>query len=229
MTPLQVGGLTPLSTQDYPGELSAVVFCQGCPWRCRYCHNPELLPRNADNELSWPEILAFLERRQGLLDAVVFSGGEPTLQRGLGGAMVQVRQLGFKVGLHTAGCYPQRLAELIPLADWVGLDIKALPNDYARITGSTNSGDQAWQSLDKVIASGVDYEVRVTVHSALTTSHTLDVLMKRLASNGVRSLALQTCRSIACLDPNLEPSRDRDVHGMLSKLVTPEGLNPVFR
>ena len=84
---LRVGGLVPLSTTDYPDHLSAVVFCQGCPWRCAYCHNPHLLPRRSDSEIAWPDVLAFLDRRRGLLDAVVFSGGEPTLQRALPDAM----------------------------------------------------------------------------------------------------------------------------------------------
>ena len=78
---LRVGGLTPLSTTDYPGELAAVVFCQGCPWRCGYCHNPHLLSVRGASEIAWVDVLAFLRRRQGLLDAVVFSGGECFLLR----------------------------------------------------------------------------------------------------------------------------------------------------
>ena len=84
---LRVGGLTPLSTSDWPGMLAAVVFCQGCPWRCGYCHNPGLIPARGDNEIPWEDVLAFLRRRQGLLDGVVFSGGEPTAQAGLLDAM----------------------------------------------------------------------------------------------------------------------------------------------
>ena len=117
---LRVGGLTPLSTTDWPGMLAAVVFCQGCPWRCGYCHNPDLIPARGDHEIPWEDVLAFLRRRQGLLDGVVFSGGEPTAQAGLADAMREVRALGFKIGLHTGGMYPQRLAAVLPLVDWVG-------------------------------------------------------------------------------------------------------------
>ena len=85
--PLRIGGLTPLSSVDYPDHLSAVLFCQGCPWRCRYCHNPHLLPPRGRGEIEWRDALDFLERRRGLLDAVVFSGGEPTLHPGLADAM----------------------------------------------------------------------------------------------------------------------------------------------
>ncbi|WP_295886335.1 anaerobic ribonucleoside-triphosphate reductase activating protein, partial [uncultured Thiohalocapsa sp.] len=100
---LRLGGLTPLTSLDYPGELAAVVYCRGCPWRCPYCHNADLQDAHGPSEPTWPEVLDFLARRRGLLDAVVFSGGEPTAQRALGAAMAEVRAMGFKVGLHTGG------------------------------------------------------------------------------------------------------------------------------
>ena len=93
---LRVGGLTQLSLSDWPGQLAAVVFCQGCPWRCGYCHNPHLIPPRAAAALEWDDVLAFLERRRGLLDAVVFSGGEPTAQRGLAAAMREARALAYQ-------------------------------------------------------------------------------------------------------------------------------------
>ena len=138
---LRVGGLAPLSATDFPGALAAVVFCQGCPWRCGYCHNPHLIERRGTRELAWPAVLEFLERRRGLLDAVVFSGGEPTVQHALPGAMRAARALGFGIGLHTAGMAPRRLAAVLPLADWVGMDIKAPFDDYPRITGVRGSGN----------------------------------------------------------------------------------------
>jgi pyruvate formate lyase activating enzyme len=207
MNALQVGGLTPLTTIDFPGELAAVVFCQGCPWQCRYCQNGHLLPRRADTTLPWSDVAAFLKRRRGLLDVVVFSGGEPTLQQGLADAMAEVHDLGFKVGLHTAGCYPRRLESALPQVDWVGLDIKALPGDYAALTGAPDSGRRAWESLDRVLASAVDYEIRVTIHEALLPLPRLKRLVRKLCDGGVRRLALQSCRSAACLDPGLGPSR----------------------
>ena len=72
--PIEVGGLNAAHQHDYPGQLSAVVFCQGCPWRCGYCHNHHLIPRQAGT-VPWDQVIAFLRRRRGLLDAVVFSGG----------------------------------------------------------------------------------------------------------------------------------------------------------
>ena len=87
---LRVGGITPFTTIDYPGELAAVLFCQGCPWRCRYCHNGHLLEADDTTLIDWSAVTGFLERRRGLLDAVVFSGGEPTAQRALADAIRKV-------------------------------------------------------------------------------------------------------------------------------------------
>jgi pyruvate formate lyase activating enzyme len=203
MNELQVGGTTPLTTIDFPGELAAVVFCQGCPWKCRYCQNTHLLPRSLHGAIPWQDVLELLDRRSGLLDAVVFSGGEPTLQHGLPVAVAEARSMGFKVGLHTAGCYPERLDELLPAVDWVGLDIKALPEDYPALTGVRGSGERALDSLDFLVESGVEHEVRVTVHDALLPNDRLRQLLDLLADHGARNVMLQRCRTAQLLDPAL--------------------------
>ncbi|WP_310446726.1 anaerobic ribonucleoside-triphosphate reductase activating protein [Thiobacillus sp.] len=200
---LRVGGLTPLSASDWPGMLAAVVFCQGCPWRCGYCHNPGLIPARGENEIPWDDVLSFLRRRQGLLDGVVFSGGEPTLQPELADAMRAVRALGFKVGLHTGGAYPRRLAEVLPLVDWVGLDAKAAFADYARITGVPGSGVSALASLEQVLASGVAHEIRTTVHPALLSDADVVGLAGALSAHGVKRHVIQAFRSQGCADAAL--------------------------
>ena len=164
---LRIGGITPLTTIDFPGRLAAVLYCQGCPWRCSYCHNPELLDATTPAEMDWPQVLAFLRKRQGLLDGVVFSGGEPTLQAGLPQALEQVRALGFATALHTGGMYPERLAAVLPLLDWVGLDIKGPEHRYADITGAPGSGARAFESLALLQASPVAFECRTTWHAGL--------------------------------------------------------------
>jgi pyruvate formate lyase activating enzyme len=199
----RIGGLTPLSTTDWPGMLAAVVFCQGCPWRCGYCHNPDLIPPRGENDIPWAEVLAFLHRRQGLLDGVVFSGGEPTMQAGLLDAMREVRALGFKIGLHTGGAYPQHLAAVLPLVDWVGLDVKAPFADYARITGVPGSGERARASLQQVLESGVAYEIRTTVHPALLDDGDVTGIARDLATRGVKHYVIQAFRSQGCRDAQL--------------------------
>lgn len=200
---LRVGGLTPLSTTDWPGMLAAVVFCQGCPWRCGYCHNPDLIPARGENEIPWEDVLAFLRRRQGLLDGVVFSGGEPTLQPELAAAMREVRALGFRIGLHTGGAYPRRLADVLPLVDWVGMDAKAPFADYARITGVDGSGKRAQASLEHLLASGVAHEIRTTVHPALLADTDVTGLARELSARGVKHYVLQPFRVQGCADADL--------------------------
>jgi pyruvate formate lyase activating enzyme len=200
---LRIGGLTPLTTVDYPGELSAVVFCQGCPWRCRYCHNAHLLDSGGGSPITWLDVAAFLRRRRGMLDALVFSGGEPTAQAALPAAMEEARSMGLKIGLHTAGPYPDRLGSLLPLLDWVGLDIKALGGDYPGITGIPGSGERAWESLRLLVESGVPLEVRTTLLPEWTRDRDIQPLVERLAEAGVGSPVLQHCRTESTLDPSL--------------------------
>ena len=165
---LRIGGLTPLSASDYPDKLAAVVFCQGCAWRCHYCHNPHLLKKKSSAEVPWSEIVSFLEKRRGLLDAVVFSGGEPTLQAWLQQAMQEVKALGYLVGLHTAGIVPGRLAQVLPLVDWVSMDLKSGFDSHEQVTGVRGSGERARESYELIRASGVACEFH-TVNQGQTT------------------------------------------------------------
>jgi pyruvate formate lyase activating enzyme len=173
-----------------------VVYCQGCPWRCGYCHNPHLLPGRAAGAIAWDEVLEFLRRRRGLLDAVVFSGGEPTAQPGLARAMREIKALGYRIGLHSAGIYPRRFAEVLPLVDWVGFDAKA-PFDaaYERITGVRASGAAALESARALLASGIDCEFRTTWHAGFLSLAELGRLTRALAELGVRRYALQEFRA----------------------------------
>ncbi len=200
---LRVGGFVPFTPTDYPGALAAVVFCQGCPWHCGYCHNPHLLAARGDSEREFARILDWLDTRRGLLDAVVFSGGEPTAQAELVDAIAAVHALGFKVGLHTGGANPRRLAAVLPRLDWVGLDVKAPQTEYAGVTGVPDSGISAFASLDLVLASGIAHEVRTTVHPALTPPAALEQLGRELADRGVARWVLQTFRATGCLNQTL--------------------------
>ena len=154
---LRVGGLTRLSASDYPGKLAAVVYCQGCAWRCRYCHNPHMQRRRGLEEIPWPQVVAFLDKRRGLLDAVVFSGGEPTQQRALGEAMIDVKAMGYLVGLHTAGVVPRMLEQVLPLVDWVAMDLKAPFEEHEKVTQARGSGRRARASMELIVASGVSH------------------------------------------------------------------------
>lgn len=150
--------------------------------------------------MEWSAVMRFLHRRQGLLDAVVFSGGEPTLQDNLKSAISEVRGLGFKVGLHTGGIYPSRLDELLPLLSWVGMDIKTTFSDYDKVTGTPKSGEKARESARLLLASGVSHEFRTTVYPLYHTPDSLLQLAEELQQLGVKHYLLQEFRSHGCTD-----------------------------
>ncbi len=146
---LVIAGLVPMSTVDWPDHLTATVFLQGCPWNCFYCHNQALIPVRVPGLVAWQEVRDLLARRRRLLDGVVFTGGEALRQDALADAAAEVRRAGFAVGLHTAGAYPRRLADVLAagLVDWVGLDVKALPDSYPQVVGRQRAGERAWECL----------------------------------------------------------------------------------
>lgn len=195
---LVIAGHVPLSTCDWPGKLVTTVFLQGCPWRCGYCHNASILDPRAPGQVAWTQVRDLLGRRRGLLDGVVFSGGEPTRQGALVDAMREVRDAGFGVGLHTGGAYPKRLEALLPLVDWVGFDVKAPAHLYRAVTatgGPTTSGDAAFASLRMVLDAGVDVQVRTTVDPTVLTDDDVRGLTATLAALGVRDHVLQEVRT----------------------------------
>lgn len=192
---LQVAGFEPFSTVDWPGKLVSTVFAQGCPWRCTYCHNESMQDARVAGIVEWSTVLAHLARRAGQLDGIVFSGGEPTRQAELIPAMQQARSLGFGVGLHSAGAFPARLREALPFVDWLGLDIKAMPEGYEDITGRSAAGLKAWQSLEIALEWGGDFEVRLTVDPTAHTRESVLSVIKRVVAMGGPTPILQEARA----------------------------------
>ena len=192
---LLVGGVVSLSTVDYPDYISSVIFLQGCGWRCKYCHNQHLQPIELSHSLPWEDILELLRSRRGFVDAVVFSGGEPLIQEALPDAIMEVKNMGFMIGLHTAGAVPEMLAKVAPMTNWIGFDVKNDFKDYELITGVPNSGKTALESLKLLVALNVNFEVRITMYKTLEISVIVD-LLKELSSMGVKTVALQKCRDI---------------------------------
>lgn len=187
---LRISGITPFTMIDFPNALSAVLFCQGCSWRCGYCHNAHLQPFTK-GLISWEAVLHFLEERKGFLDAVVFSGGEPTQQSDLSQAMTEIKEMGYKIGLHTAGVYPQGLRNVLHLLDWVGMDIKAPFSKYPQVTQIKESGEKAKKCASMIIRSNVAYEFRTTVHPHLLSKDDLVQLTKELAHMGATTYVIQ--------------------------------------
>lgn len=195
---LAIAGLVPLSTVDWPGKLVATAFLQGCPWRCTYCHNAGILDVRTPGAVPWADVRTLLAKRHGLLDGVVFSGGEPTRQSGLVDAARFVHDEGFLVGLHTGGAYPARLAALLPYVDWIGFDVKAPARLYRAITrvgGPTTTADRAFESLRMVLDLGVDVTVRTTVDPTVMSDDDVQELTDTLFDLGVREHVLQQVRT----------------------------------
>ncbi len=191
---LRVGGFLPFTGVDYPGALAAVVFCQGCPLRCVYCHNQALLPARGTTRIEWQNVHAHIAARRGLLDAVVFSGGEPLMQRALLPAMQAVKNLGFRIGLHTSGIAPDRLGAILHLLDWVGFDVKASFDDYEKITGVKGSGEKAHESLAMLAVAGIDTEVRTTIWPGVTDVDEVRQFADDINNLGIKTFAVQEAR-----------------------------------
>lgn len=216
---IPVAGITPFTTIDFPGRLAGVFYLQGCPWRCRYCYNSEFWPMPSAfqdeahlflpagpptrTRVSLDKILQFLNDRKGHLDGIVFSGGEPTIHEHLPVWMKEVKDMGFEIGLHTGGMVPACLEKVLPLCDWVGLDIKAPFNLYEKVTQIPGSGDASRHSAELVIASGVNYEFRTTVHPALLSESEILEMSQALAALGCKNYVLQMFRADHCPDKEL--------------------------
>lgn len=162
---MKLGGLVKFTLIDFPGRPAAIVFTQGCNFRCRYCHNPELVyPHLFQPSVPEEEIWNFLKRRQGTLEGVVVSGGEPTLQEDLVRFMADIKALGYKTKLDTNGTRPEVLRELIDkhLVDFIAMDLKAPFDKYAAITGVEANSTILQQSMDLIRQSGLEYQFRTT-------------------------------------------------------------------
>ena len=186
-----VAGLVPFTTIDYPGCLAAVIFFKGCPLKCPFCHNPDLQENENKGEMEWVDILSFLSTRKGKLDGVVLSGGEPLMQPDIVDLAHQVKELGFKVGLHTSGVYPKKLREMIAYIDWVGLDIKAPWDKYDTVCGRPKMADKVKESLSLLLTQGVAFEARTTCDPDCLTPEDILTIARELKVNGVQTYALQ--------------------------------------
>ncbi len=234
---LVIGGLVPVTTIDYPEHLSAVIFCQGCCWRCPYCHNYEILDSSVriPGSPTWEDVLAFLDKRKGLLDAVVFSGGEPLLQPFISTAIKQVRSRGFSVALHTNGYNPTLLRTILPDIEWVGIDIKAPFSDYYKAISSSSSdwekvkrhnfGNKVKESLDILLESGISFEARTTLDPRVISKAMLKSLAKELSSRGVHTYAIQEYRKT---DTSSEQPSSSDISSFFTDKELIEELRCLF-
>ena len=165
---MKISGLMKLTLLDYPGHVACTVFLAGCNFRCPFCHNGSLV-RGGDTEISRDELKSFLKKRQGVLDGVCITGGEPLLSPDARELAEEIKSLGYLVKLDTNGSFPDRLAELIDkkLIDYVAMDIKSSPAEYAKTCGRDIDLDSVKRSIEIIKSSGIDHEFRTTVVKGL--------------------------------------------------------------
>lgn len=198
MSSIRIGGIEKFSIVDFPNRMAAVVFMQGCPWRCPFCHNSHLQDVNAQTNIVWHKFTDFLVQRKGVLDAVVFSGGEPLVQAGLIDAISEVKALGYQIGLHTGGYLPERFKEVLPFVDWVGFDVKA-PLEveaYKKVTGGIADVSKVCESLKALCESGKSFECRTTCDPRFLSVDDIYVIVDALKSMGVKEYYLQKYRKV---------------------------------
>lgn len=191
MKDIQIGGLVSFTTIDYPGKLACVLFLRGCPLRCKYCSNPHLIDLG-DGEYDPVKMFDWLQTRVGRLEAVVFSGGEALMQGNPAiDYMQRVRELGFLIGLHTNGFYPDLLESASRFVDWIGLDYKATREKYESLVGNSIAFDRMSKSLDFWLSTGKSLEVRITCDPRFVDKADLLTIATDCANRGVKNIAVQ--------------------------------------
>lgn len=184
MSVVKIGGFQKSSLIDYPEKISAIIFTQGCNFRCPYCHNPELIG-NKDSLIPVDEILEFLNGRVGKLDGVVITGGEPTLHKDLPDFIKQIKQLNFCVKLDTNGTNPKMLQNLINdnLIDYVAMDVKAPLSKYSEVMGTSIDTEKIQKSISILKTSNIDYEFRTTVVKSQLNSDDFENIAKLISGS----------------------------------------------
>ena len=183
-------GIDTFSLLDYDGYISIVLFSPGCNFKCPFCHNYKNVVLSND-QLSHKKIYEYLKSRVGLVDAVTFSGGEPTLQKDLIDTIKEVKKLGYKIKLDTNGSNPKVLKELLDenLLDYVAMDIKASPNKYDLVSGINVNLENINQSIELIKKYAPDYEFRTTLVDEYFTPEDIKEIGKLL--QGTNKLFLQ--------------------------------------
>lgn len=193
-----IGGLQKTSLLDFPEKIAAIVFTMGCNFRCGYCHNPELINGEAKIE----EVFEFLKTRQGKLDGVVITGGEPCLQKDLPEFIKQVKELGFAVKLDTNGSFPEMLEKVLPDLDYVAMDIKAPLEKYSQIVNVDVDTSKILKSIEVLKNGGVDYEFRTTVVNSQLSFEDFEKIGQLI--QGAPRYYLQRFEASKILDKSLE-------------------------
>ena len=199
-----IGGVQKTTLIDFPGKVAAIVFTQGCNFRCGYCHNPSLLINKSElNNYTEEDFFSFLQTRTGKLDGVVITGGEPTLQSGLYDFIKEIKQMGFDVKLDTNGTNPDVIEKLLNdnLLDYIAMDIKAPIEKYENIVCTNIKQENILRSIYLIINCKINYEFRTTVIKSQLSFDDFDKIGQMI--NGAKRYYMQKFVPSEILDHNL--------------------------
>ncbi|MDR2603135.1 MAG: anaerobic ribonucleoside-triphosphate reductase activating protein [Puniceicoccales bacterium] len=221
---MKIGGIQKVSLIDFPGKISCVLFTQGCNFCCPFCHNESLvLPEKFGPPMEEHEILNFLNAKKGKIEAVVMSGGEPTLQGDLEDFLKKIKEFGFLTKLDTNGARPEVLDSLYKakLLDYVAMDIKHRFERYAEITNASVNIDNIKRSIDLIKNSGVDYEFRTTIVPAFHTSYDIGSIIYQLSR--AKRFVLQEFIPDHAMNKNL--NNDDSIFALHNKIILRDIIN----
>jgi pyruvate formate lyase activating enzyme len=193
---MKIGGYQKSSLLDFPGKVAAVIFTQGCVWRCPFCHNRALVhPGRFQPSIPEEDVFEYLHAQRGQLDGVVVSGGEPTVQPSLVSFFRRVRDMEFSTKLDTNGANPNMLSTLLQekLLDYIAMDIKGPLSEYKRFIGCEVDTGPIELSIELIKQSGVPYEFRTTLVGGLHTPKHIEQMAPLMY--GVSRYAVQTYRA----------------------------------
>jgi pyruvate formate lyase activating enzyme len=205
---MNIKGLDKFTLIDYPGKIAAIVFTNGCNFRCPYCHNPHLVfESSAQPRIAEKTVIDFLDARKGKIDAVVLSGGEPSLQKKLHIFMEKVKERGFFVKLDSNGSRPEVLRELLlaGLVDDFGIDYKAPMRKYNEVAISLEEdiADKVSESIRICVEAGKLLELKTTVHKKYLSFEDLLEMRQELDVLGVKEWILQQFHHADLVDQTL--------------------------
>mmetsp|Transcript_22130 Transcript_22130/g.10513 ORF Transcript_22130/g.10513 Transcript_22130/m.10513 type:complete len:233 (-) Transcript_22130:933-1631(-) len=200
---MNVGGLQKTSLIDYPGKVSCVLFLAGCNFDCPYCHNPQLVkkPFNFLDSYKNFRVFDFLESRKDFLDAVVITGGEPTIQKDIENICEKVKLLGYLTKLDTNGSKPNVIKELLDkkLLDYIAMDIKTYPSSYSPLIQKNCNTDNIFSSIKLIMESKVPYEFRTTCIRPLINEKIVKNIVELIS--GAKLYVLQKFNKTKVLHP----------------------------
>lgn len=182
---MNIQGFQKLTLLDFPGKTACTVFTGGCNLRCPFCHNGSLVQNPTEQASVEPQVIEYLKKRQGILDGVCITGGEPLLQPDLLEFISRCKEIGMAVKLDTNGAAPERLEKAIKsgLIDYIAMDIKAAPENYSKAVGFDVSFDPFQKSMELIRNSGIDYEFRTTAVKGIHTFADFEEIAKLLKSD----------------------------------------------